>query len=121
VEGLIKVKDSYNCDRLSLAGGAAALADQVHLAQRRGQILATRQRLFDAARALGYQVPESQANFLWCTGGPAAAETYEALRARGILVRLMRYPGQEPGLRITVGTDDEIDRLIEAWRAVVSG
>ena len=63
-------------------------------------------------RGLGYHVPESQANFVWCTGGPPAPAIYEALKARKILVRLMRYPGQPDGLRITVGTDEEIDRLL---------
>ncbi|MBX6316573.1 MAG: histidinol-phosphate transaminase [Isosphaeraceae bacterium] len=120
VAGLIKVKDSYNCDTLSLLGGTAALEDQAYLAQTRGQILATRRRLTEAIRALGYQVPESQANFIWCTGGPPAAEVYERLKARKILVRLMRYPGLPDGLRITVGTDEEIDRLLEGLRALLS-
>lgn len=119
VAGLIKVKDSYNCDTLSLLGGAAALEDQAYLAQTRAKILATRGRLTEAMRALGYQVPESQANFVWCTAGPPAAATYEALKARGILVRLMRYPGHEDGLRITVGTQEQIDRLLSALRALV--
>jgi histidinol-phosphate aminotransferase len=119
VAGLIKVKDSYNCDTLSLVGGAAALADRAHQAETRGKILATRRRLTDAVRALGYHVPESQANFVWCTGGPPAAGIYQALKERNILVRLMRYPGQPDGLRITVGTDAEIDRLLENLRALV--
>jgi histidinol-phosphate aminotransferase len=113
VAGLIKVKDSYNCDTLSLIAGAAALADQSYLAETRARILKTRHRLTAAVRALGYQVPESQANFIWCTGGPPAAEIYQALKARKILVRLMRYPGFPDGLRITVGTDAEIDHLLE--------
>lgn len=119
VEGLIKVKDSYNCDRLSLVGGAAALEDQAHLAETRGKILATRHRLIEAVRAFGYDVPESQANFVWCEGGPPAAGLYEALKARKILVRLMRYPGRAEGLRITVGTDAEIDQLIAALREIL--
>lgn len=119
VEGLAKVKDSYNCDRLSLVGGAAAVRDQAYLAEIRDRILATRSRLTEAVRAFGYRVPESQANFVWCEGGPPASEVYEALRARKILVRLMRYPGRPDGLRITVGTDEEIDRLIEALRGIV--
>lgn len=114
VEGLVKVKDSYNCDALSLAGAAAALEDQEHLATTRARILATRQRLTDAMRGFGYHVPPSQANFVWCTGGPPAVQVYEALKARRILVRLMRYPGLPDGLRITVGTDDEIDHLLAA-------
>jgi histidinol-phosphate aminotransferase len=119
VAGLIKVKDSYNCDTLSLVGGAAALDDQAYLAETRAKIVTTRRRLTDAVRALGYHVPESQANFIWCTGGPPAVETYEALKARNILVRLMRYPGHPDGLRITVGTDAEIDRLLEDLRVLV--
>ena len=112
VEGLIKVKDSYNCDTLSLAGGTAALEDQAYLAQTSSKIRSTRARLLEAMRGLGYLVPDSHSNFVWCTGGPPAAATYEAMKAKKILVRLMRYPNQPDGLRITVGTDEEIDRLL---------
>jgi len=116
VEGLVKLKDSYNCDTLSLVAAAAALDDQPYLARTRSVILATRRRLTDAVRSLGYDVPESRSNFIWCTGGPPAAATYEALKARKILVRLMRYPGHPDGLRITVGTDPEIDLLLDELR-----
>lgn len=119
VAGLIKVKDSYNCDRLSLAGGTAALEDQPYLAETRGRIVATRDRLASAMRGLGYEVPDSQANFVWCTGGPPAAATYEALKARKVLVRLMRYPGYPDGLRVTVGTDAEVDHFLEVLRQVL--
>ena len=117
VQGLMKVKDSYNCDALSLAGGTAALEDHDYLAETSGKIKATRARLAEAMRARGYVVPESQANFVWCTGGPPAAPRYEALKARKIFIRLMRYAGQPDGLRITVGTDAEVDRLLEAFPA----
>ncbi len=120
VENLAKVKDSYNCDRLAIAGAAAALEDQDYLRTTRERILATRRRLTEALRDLGYQVPESQANFVWCQGGPPAAEVYEALKARRILVRMMRYAGRLPGLRITVGTDPEIDALLAALREILS-
>lgn len=120
IAGLVKVKDSYNCDTLSLAGGVAALEDRDYLEQTRARILATRRRLTESVRELGYHVPESQANFVWCTGGPPARATYQALKDQKILVRLMRYPGLDEGLRITVGTDAEIDRLLEALRALVA-
>ncbi len=120
VAGLIKVKDSYNCDTLSLVGGTAALEDQDYLALTRSRILATRRRLSEAVRALGYHVPESQANFIWCVGGPPAAHVYQALKDDWkILVRLMCYPGLADGLRITVGTDAEIDRLLVALRTLI--
>lgn len=112
VEGLVKVKDSYNCDTLSLAGGAAALEDREYFLGCRAQILATRARLTAAVRALGFTAAESRANFVWCTGHPGAVGIYEALKARKVLVRLMRYPGHAPGLRITVGTDPEVDLLL---------
>ena len=118
VAGLTKVKDSYNCDALSLLGGAAALLDQDHLASTRGKIIATRERLANEMRQRGYVVPASQANFVWCTDGPPAAPTYEALKARKILVRLMRYPGLDDGLRITVGTDAEVDRFLDVLGSI---
>lgn len=114
IEGLKKVKDSYNCDTLSLIGGTAAIEDSAYLAETRDKILATRKRLSSVMRELGYRVPESQANFVWCEGGPPATEVYEALKARKILVRLMKYPGREDGLRITVGTDLQMNTLAEA-------
>jgi histidinol-phosphate aminotransferase len=119
VEGLTKAKDSYNCDALSLAGGAAALGDVAYFRACRDRVLATRRRLTDAVRGVGFTVPESQANFVWCTGRPDAPALYEVLKARKILVRLMRYPGHEPGLRVSVGTDAEIDLFLGALRRLV--
>ncbi len=112
VEGLVKVKDSYNCDTLSLAGGAAALEDRAHFESCRAKILATRARLTAALRALGFTAADSQANFVWCPARPDAVAIYEGLKSRKILIRLMRYPGHPPGLRVTVGTDAEVDLLL---------
>lgn len=119
IEGLIKVKDSYNCDSLSLLGASAALEDQEHRNRMRSKVLATRNRLVEGLRRFGYRPPESRANFVWCEGGPPASRVYEILKDRKILVRLMRYPGREPGLRITVGTDEQIDRLLDELKDIV--
>ncbi len=119
VAGLEKVKDSYNCDSLSLLGGAAAIKDRAYLRETRGKIIATRKRLTAAVRSMGYNVPNSSANFVWCEGGAPAREVYDALKARKILVRLMKYPGRADGLRITVGTDAEVDALLVALREIV--
>lgn len=119
IDGLNKVKDSYNCDTLSLLGGAAALDDAPYLAETRSRVLATRDRLTRAVRELGYTVPDSQANFVWCEGGPPAALVHQALESRDILVRLMRYDGRPDGLRISVGTDPQTDALLRALREIL--
>lgn len=120
IAGLVKVKDSYNCDTLSLAGGVAALEDQPHFLSNRDQVRATRRRMTDALRVLGFSCPESQANFVWCQHpSHDAPAVYQALKDHQVLVRLMRYAGQAPGLRITVGTDDEVDRLLEVLRGLL--
>ena len=118
VAELNKVKDSYNCDALSLAAGKAALEDQVYLNETRSKILATRGRLTAALRELGYDVPDSHANFVWATGGKPAVETFQQLKQRNIFVRLMRYPDHAPGLRISVGADAEIDGFLKALREI---
>jgi histidinol-phosphate aminotransferase len=119
VADLIKVKDSYNCDKLSQVAGVAALQDQAYLAETRAKIVATRGRLTAALRAMGYTVPDSQSNFVWATGGPPARETFERLKEHKILVRLMSYRGYPEGLRISIGTDDEIDGLLQMLREIV--
>jgi histidinol-phosphate aminotransferase len=113
VDQLLKVKDSYNCDALSLVAGVAAIEDQDYLGLTRSKVLATRRHLTEGLRGLGYTVPDSQANFVWATGGPVAGETFERLKERQVLVRLMSYPGYPSGLRISIGSDGEIGRLLQ--------
>jgi histidinol-phosphate aminotransferase len=117
---LIKVKDSYNCDALSLEAARAALEDLDYLQQTRAKILATRARLATALGQLGFDVTPSQANFVWCrrTDRPVKP-IYEELKRRMILVRYMAYDGYGDGLRITVGTEGETDRLLESLRQLV--
>ena len=64
--------------------------------------------------SLGFEVCPSQANFVWCRRHDRPVKPiYEELKRRMILVRYMAYEGYGEGLRISVGTDDEIDRLLE--------
>jgi histidinol-phosphate aminotransferase len=119
IEQLQKVKDSYNCDTLSIVAATAAIDDQAWLADNRAKIIATRRRLTDALRALGYEAIESQANFVWCTHPERPHKpVYEALKAAGILIRYMNYAGWGDGLRITVGTDAEIDAFLARMRTL---
>ncbi len=120
VRELIKVKDSYNCDVLSLAAATAAIDDQDYFRMIRAKVLATRARLEKELAALGFAVCPSQANFVWCrrTDRPVKP-LYEELKRRHILVRYMTYDGYGDGLRISVGTDAEVDRLLEELQQIL--
>ena len=131
IEQLIKVKDSYNCDALSIAAATAAIDDQAWLAENRRKIVATRARLTGGTARAGLRrsIP-SQANFVWCTHPDSTPPRplYEQLKAAHILVRYMNYPGWGDGLRISVGTrraestrclatlDSLTDHCRVAWR-----
>jgi histidinol-phosphate aminotransferase len=120
IEQLAKVKDSYNCDAVSIAGATAAIDDQGWLAENRSRIIATRKRLAAEMRKLGFTVPDSEANFVWCTRpGESVRGLFEKLKASRILVRYMQYSGWDDGLRITVGTDDQIDALVSLMKGLV--
>jgi len=120
IEQLRKVKDSYNCDTLSIAGATAAIDDQDWLAENRAKVIATRARLSDAMRKLGFHVTDSQANFVWCTAEDKDLfAIYSQLKQRQILVRYMSYEGWGDGLRITVGTDEQIDALLRVLESIV--
>jgi histidinol-phosphate aminotransferase len=122
IHGMLKVKDSYNCDRLALAAGVAALEDQPWMETNAARVRATRRRLATELGGLGFTVVPSQANFVWATyASRPHQEIYEALKQRKILVRFMRFPdvpwatgGIVTGLRISIGTDAEIDTLVAA-------
>jgi histidinol-phosphate aminotransferase len=114
---LFKVKDSYNVNRLSIIAAAAALEDYTWMRGNVEKIRATRIRLTAGLRALGYFVYESQTNFVLARQQEISQEpTYRGLKERGILVRYFPAPGLSDCLRITVGTDEEIDRLLKEMR-----
>ena len=121
IEQMRKVKDSYNCDTLALAAGTAAIEDQQWMLDNTAEIRATRTRLASRLQELGFAVVDSQANFVWSTHSEHEHQTlYEQLKARKILVRYMQFPeANVDGLRITVGTDAEIDTLLDALQNIV--
>ncbi len=115
LEGLWKVKDSYNVDAVACAAGAAAFADQAHKIANAEKVKASRARLADGLAELGWRVWPSQANFLLVRPPPGQAErVYEDLKARGILVRYFKQPQLQDKLRITVGTDEQNEALLAA-------
>ncbi len=120
IEQLVKVKDSYNCDALSIAGATAAIDDQAWLAENRAKILATREKLLAGVRALGFAAVDSQANFVWASHpSHPVRPLYEQLKAERILVRYMNYGGWGDGLRISVGSDDQIEACLATLKRIV--
>ncbi len=120
VREMIKVKDSYNVDALSIAGATAAIDDQAWLRENRRKVLVTRDKLSAGMQALGFQPVPSQANFVWSPHPTVPVKPlYERLKASGVLVRYMNYPGWSDGLRISVGTDDQIEACLGLLRGMV--
>jgi histidinol-phosphate aminotransferase len=121
IEALMKVKDSYNLGMLPQLVALAALSDLDHMRANVDRIRATRRRLTNDLVTLGFDVLPSDTNFLMvrppCRG---AVELFETLREQGILVRY--FPGERTGeyIRITVGTDDEVDRLLAAVTSILA-
>ncbi len=115
-----KVKDSYNCDALSIAGATAAINDQDWFQENRRKVLATRARLTEALRKMGFEVIDSQANFVWAEHAQRPAQQlYDQLKRERVLVRYMNYPRWRDGLRISVGTDEQIDVLLNLLGTMV--
>ena len=119
VAALDRVRDSYNVNGL---GQVAAEATLDHLAYYRkgfAKVIRTRERLRRELSGLGWKVLPSQTNFLLAEppGLPAKA-WLERLREKKILVRWFSLPEIQQYLRITIGTDAEIDALLRAVRAV---
>lgn len=114
------VKNSYNSytmDAVALAAGEAAVADEAYFQETCRKVVATRERTADALRELGFVVPPSLTNFLFVTHPDKnASDIFAALRERGIFIRYFKLPRIDNYLRITVGTDEQMDRLIDALR-----
>lgn len=118
---LRKLKDSYNCDALSIAGATAAFEDRDWFTRNRTTILATRERMTAALRGLGFACVDSQANFVWCNHPRHKPKSlYRQLKDAGILVRYMNYGAAGEGLRISVGTDEQIDVLLAKLAELLS-
>ncbi len=116
---LAKVKDSYNVSRLAQAAGQAALEDPDWMRANAKRVMATRERVTAELAALGLGVRPSSANFFWADCAPLGGRAmYDGLRERGILVRYFDVPLLRGGVRVSVGTDTQMDRLVSAVREI---
>lgn len=125
IEGLVRVKDSFNSyplDRLAQAGAIASLQDEPYFQQTRATIIANRAMLVEGLEARGFAVLPSCANFVFARHpAHAGAALAAGLRERAVLVRHFSAPRIRDYLRITVGTAHEVEQLLAALDAVLAG
>ncbi|MCW8907598.1 MAG: histidinol-phosphate transaminase [Sedimenticola sp.] len=123
IEALERVKNSFNSyplDRFAIAGAVAAIEDRDHFEQTCQRIIRTREQLARRLSELGFEVLPSAANFLFVHHpGRDAAEISGLLREQSIIVRHFRQPRIEQFLRITIGTDEQSERLCQALEQIL--
>lgn len=116
IEALNRYKNSFNSyplDRLAQAGAIASLQDADYFIEHCQKVIYLREILVDNLQKLGFDVLPSQANFVFARPSIGDAETIaNALRQQGIIVRYFKSPRIHEFLRITVGTEQQNNRLI---------
>ncbi|HEX9263378.1 MAG TPA: histidinol-phosphate transaminase [Candidatus Binatia bacterium] len=119
ISGIMKVKDSYNVNRLSLIAAAAALKDMPWMVRNVRRIQRSRRKLTTGLKRMGFDVYPSHANFVLARKkGQNMKRVYDDLKLRKILVRYFDVPMLQDCLRITVGTPIEVQALLKAMTAV---
>ncbi len=121
IAGMMKVKDSYNLNRLSMIAACAALSDMAWMERNVERIRRCRKKLSSALQRLGYQVYPSHANFVLARKqGKNLHPVYKELKERKILVRYFDAPGLRDSLRITVGASKEVKALVTEMTAIAN-
>jgi histidinol-phosphate aminotransferase len=121
IAGLLKVKDSYNVDSVAVAAATAAIKDCEYFEQNTEKVKQQRKRLAGQLKTLGFTVPDSQANFVLAESNEHnAGQIYDKLVQRNVYVRYFDLPGLKNKLRITVGTAEQNDKLLDALKEILS-
>jgi histidinol-phosphate aminotransferase len=119
IAALNKIRDHYNLDRLAQAAAAAALKDQEYFLSCVGKIRETRAWFSAELEKLGYQVIPSSGNYVFATTPDRnGARVYQGLYERRILVRHFTDPRLAQGLRISIGTREEMEQTVQALREI---
>jgi len=120
IAALNKVKDSYNVSRLSQLGAEATLEEWDYFQQNVKKICATRERTSAALAKLGFFVYPSQTNFVFAKPpSPLTAKQWiDGLRAKNILVRWWDADRIRDFARVSIGTDEEMDKFLAATKEI---
>ena len=112
--------NSYTIDRLALAGAAAAITDTAYYNEITQRVIVTRERAAKSLRELGMDVLPSSANFLFVKSKKiSGVNFFAALREKGILVRHFNKDRISDYLRISIGTDEEMDVFLDTCRRII--
>ena len=112
--------NSYTMDRTTIAAGVASMEDKAYFEECVDKIITTREKAKKSLSELGFTFPDSKANFIFATHKSVPAkEIFEKLKEKKIFVRYFNQPGIDNYLRITVGTDEQMDKLIAALKEIL--
>lgn len=123
MQGFYALKDSYNTDAISVKLAAAAFSDCEYCRHTLAAVIKERKRLSTALKKLHFHVLPSEANFVMASppeSGPNAAELLELLKKQKILIRYFNKPGIDSYVRISIGSEEENSRLLEALTGLYS-
>lgn len=124
IEGLNRVKNSmnsYTIDRIALAGAKEAIKDQEYFEKITKAIIETREKYSKEIKKLGFKVLDSKANFIFVKHNELNGEyLYKRLKENGVLVRFFGKERIEDYLRITIGTDHEMDILLQELKKIIN-
>ena len=110
--------NSYTMNQTTIAAGVAAVSDRAYLEETLAKIVATREHAKKVLAEMGFQFPDSQSNFLFVTHPDySAKELYEMLKEQHIFVRYFGTGRTKDYLRITIGTEEQMETLYAALRA----
>lgn len=123
IQALKDVKESinsYTMNMQSILLGAESVKDEEYFRTSLSKVIATRERVKKALEEMEFDVKESSTNFLFAAPGKVPAKTiFEELRKRKIYVRYFAKPRIDEYLRITIGTDEQMDCFLEAVKEII--
>ena len=110
----------YNVNRLSILAGAAAMRDWEYTKECTGRICRTREKTTKKLRELGFTVLDSKSNFIFAKSGDMSGKEYfDKLREAGILVRRWDSERIKDYVRISIGSEEDMETLVEVTKKLV--
>lgn len=123
IEGLVRIKNSvnsYTIDSLAMAGAIEAIKDQKYFQKTRKKIIRTRERVAEDLKKNDFVVINSKTNFLFTSHKKVEAKKlFKRLKERGVLVRYFAEPRIDNFIRVSIGTDREMDEFIDTVKDII--